>query len=196
MDYRIGRAGAARGVMPLPYHPDQSMIHQDAIMRTFARTLLLSATASLLLVGAAQAEISVSNPFSRASAPQAKAGAAFLTVTIDAGTDKLVGASSPVAEKAELHAHLMEGGIAKMRPVEGGITVNAGTPTELKPGGLHIMLMGLKAPLKQGDSFPLTLKFEKAGEVSVTVPVQGPGAMAPMQGHDHGGQGDHAGHQH
>lgn len=165
-------------------------------MRAFARTLLISAAASLLLVGAAQAEVSVSNPFSRASAPQAKAGAAFLTLNIDAGTDKLVSASSPVADKAELHAHLMEGGVARMRPVEGGIPVTAGMPTELKPGGLHIMLIGLKAPLKQGDSFPLTLKFEKAGEVSVTVPVQGPGAMAPMPGHDHGSHGDHAGHQH
>ncbi|MBP7339904.1 copper chaperone PCu(A)C [Niveispirillum sp.] len=165
-------------------------------MRNIARTLLISAAASLLLAGAAQAEISVSNPFSRASAPQAKAGAAFLTLNIDAGADKLVGASSPVADKAELHAHLMEGGVARMRPVEGGIAVNAGTPTELKPGGLHIMLMGLKAPLKQGDSFPLTLTFEKAGEVAVTVPVQGPGAMGPMQGQDHGSHGDHAGHQH
>lgn len=165
-------------------------------MRAFARTLLISAAASLLLVGAAQAEVSVSNPFSRASAPQAKAGAAFLTLNIDAGTDKLVSASSPVADRAELHAHLMEGGVARMRPVEGGIPVTAGMPTELKPGGLHIMLIGLKAPLKQGDSFPLTLKFEKAGEVSVTVPVQGPGAMAPMPGHDHGSHGDHAGHQH
>ncbi|MFY8095016.1 MAG: copper chaperone PCu(A)C [Niveispirillum sp.] len=165
-------------------------------MRMFTRSLLISAAAGLLLVGAAQAEVSVSNPFSRASAPQAKAGAAFLTLNIDAGADKLLSASSPVAERTELHTHLMEGGIAKMRPVEGGIPVNAGTPTELKPGGLHIMLMGLKAPLKQGDSFPLTLKFEKAGDVSVTVPVQGPGAMAPMQGHDHTNHGGHAGHQH
>ncbi|WP_245837798.1 copper chaperone PCu(A)C [Niveispirillum lacus] len=162
-------------------------------MRTFARNLVVSAAAALLFVGAAQAEISVSNPFSRASAPQAKAGAAFMTLSIDAGADKLLGASSPVAETVELHTHLMEGGIARMRPVEGGIAVTAGTPTELKPGGLHIMLMGLKAPLKQGESFPLTLKFEKAGEVPVTVPVQGPGAMAPMKGHGHDG---HAGHHH
>ncbi|MFV3129429.1 copper chaperone PCu(A)C [Niveispirillum sp. KHB5.9] len=161
-------------------------------MRSFARPLLISAVTSLLLIGAAQAEISVTSPFSRASAPAARAGAAFLTVSIDAGTDKLVGASSPVAEKAELHSHMMENGIARMRPVEGGIAVTAGTPVELKPGGLHIMLIGLKAPLKQGESFPLTLKFEKAGDVAVTVAVQGPGAMgAAMTGHDHGGHGDH-----
>lgn len=165
-------------------------------MRKIAHRLLISAAAGLLLVGAAQAEIAVSNPFSRASAPQAKAGAAFMTVTIDAGSDKLIGASSPVADKVELHTHLMQDGVARMRPVEGGIDVTAGTPTELKPGGQHIMLIGLKAPLKQGDSFPVTLKFEKAGDVLVTVPVQGPGAMGPMQGHDHGGHGDHAGHRH
>lgn len=164
-------------------------------MRKISNRLFSTAIASLLLVGVAHADITVSNPFSRASAPTAKAGAAFLTVTIDAGADKLIGASSPVADKVELHTHLMENGVAKMRPVEGGIAVTAGTPTALKPGGLHIMLIGLKAPLKQGDSFPLTLKFEKAGDVAVTVPVQGPGAMGPMQGHDHGG-GEHSGHQH
>lgn len=164
-------------------------------MRNVARHLLLSAFAGLLLVGTAHADITVTNPFARASAPAAKAGAAFLTVTLDAGSDKLVGASSPVADKVELHTHLMENGIARMRPVEGGIAVAAGVPVELKPGGLHVMLIGLKGPLKQGDSFPLTLKFEKAGEVAVTVPVQGPGAMGPMAGQDHGGHGDH-GHQH
>lgn len=161
-------------------------------MRKFAHSLFLSA-AFLMLTGAAQAEISVTSPFSRASAPTAKAGAAFLTINVDAGNDKLLGGSTPVAEKVELHTHLMENGIAKMRPVEGGIAVAAGTPTELKPGGLHIMLIGLKAPLKQGESFPLTLNFEKAGAVTVSVPVQGPGAKAPMAEHDHG---DHSGHQH
>mgnify|MGYP000858746236 CR=1 FL=1 len=164
-------------------------------MRKIAHRLLISA-AALLLAGAAQAEISVTNPFSRASAPQAKAGAAFMTLTIDAGADKLVGASSPVADKVELQTHLMQDGVARMRPVEGGVPVTAGTPTELKPGGLHIMLIGLKSPLKQGETFPLTLTFEKAGQVAVTVSVQGPGAMAPMQGHDHGGHADHGGHQH
>lgn len=164
-------------------------------MRKIAQRLFLSATTALLLTAAAQAEITVTTPFSRASAPTAKAGAAFLTMTIDAGSDKLIAASSPVAEKVELHTHLMENGIAKMRPVEGGIPVTAGTPTELKPGGLHIMLIGLKSPLKQGESFPLSLTFEKAGTVAVTVPVQGPGAMAPAAaaGHDHGG---HDGHKH
>lgn len=165
-------------------------------MRTITNRLLLTAAAALLLTGAAQADITVTSPFSRASAPSAKAGAAFLTLNIDTGSDKLVAVSSPVAEKAELHAHLMEDGIAKMRAVAGGIPVAAGMPTELKPGGLHIMLIGLKAPLKQGESFPLTLNFEKAGAVTVTVPIQGPGAKGPAAGHDHGGHGDHSGHQH
>lgn len=167
-------------------------------MRKMTHRLFAATLAGLLLAGTAHAaEISVTAPFSRASAPTAKAGAAFLTVNIDSGSDKLVAASSPVADKVELHTHLMEDGIARMRPVEGGIAVTAGTPTELKPGGLHIMLIGLKGPLKQGESFPLTLTFEKAGDVTVTVPVQGPGARAAD--HDHGshdhGKG-HEGHQH
>ena len=162
-------------------------------MRNVVRNLLLTAATSLLLIATAHAEVSVTDPFSRASAPTAKAGAAFLTVKIDAGNDKLLGGSSPVAEKVELHTHLMEDGIARMRPVDGGIDVAAGSPVELKPGGLHLMLIGLKAPLKQGDSFPLTLNFEKAGAVTVMVPVQGPGAKAPGAGQ--GGHDDHAGHQ-
>jgi len=165
-------------------------------MRLSSARLIMSTMAGLLLTGMAHAaDVTVTNAFSRASAPTAKAGAAFLTLNVSTGTDKLVSASSPVADKAELHTHLMENGIARMRPVDGGIDVVAGTPTELKPGGLHIMLIGLKAPLTQGESFPLSLTFEKAGTVTVTVPVQGPGAMAPTMGHDHGHDG-HDGHAH
>jgi copper(I)-binding protein len=70
-----------------------------------------------------------------------------------------------------------------MRPVE-AVEVTPGESTVLKPGGLHVMLMGLKAPLKKGKIFTLTLTFEKAGSVDVAVEVQGPGTMAP--GHEHG----------
>lgn len=164
-------------------------------MRNLVRNLLLPLAGGLLMVGAAHAEINVTDPFSRASAPTARAGAAFLTVNIDTGSDKLLGGTSPVADKVELHTHLMEDGIAKMRPVDGGVAVTAGAPVELKPGGLHLMLIGLKAPLKQGESFPLTLNFEKAGAVTVMVPVQGPGAKAPGTEHDHAGHGDHSAHQ-
>jgi hypothetical protein len=76
-----------------------------------------------------------------------------------------------VASVVELHTHTADGGVMRMRQVE-AIDVTGGTTTQLRPGGLHIMLIGLKAPLKEGTRFPLTLKFEKAGEVALEVAVR------------------------
>jgi copper(I)-binding protein len=126
--------------------------------------------------------ITVSHPWARASIGKAKNGVAYMTISSHGqAVDRLVKVSSPIARKAALHTHIMEGGIMKMRPV-GAIEVDPGTPTVLKPGGLHVMLMGLNAPLKQGETLPLTLSFEKAGSVDVAAEVHGPGAMGP--GHD------------
>jgi copper(I)-binding protein len=90
-----------------------------------------------------------------------------------------------VAEVVELHTHVMDGTIMRMRKVD-AIDVTGGSTTELKPGGLHVMLIGLKAPLKAGEKFPLTLKFERAGEVKLDVEVRGTAAGKPMHGqHKH-----------
>jgi len=105
--------------------------------------------------------------------------------------DRLVEAATPVAKKASLHTHTMEGDIMKMRPVK-AIEVSPGKSTVMKPGGLHIMLMGLKAPLTQGETFPLTLSFETAGSVDVVAKIYGPGAMGPSHAHSE----DHAQHTH
>ena len=100
--------------------------------------------------------------------------------------DKLLAVRTPAAGKAELHTMAMDGNVMKMRPVL-DLPVAAHGTAQLKPGGMHVMLMELRAPLKQGDKFPLTLKFEKAGDVSVEVSVEGVGAMGPgampMQDH-------------
>lgn len=166
-------------------------------MNFFAKHLMLASMASLMMMGAvggaSAAEVTVADPFARATAATARNGAAFLTLSIATGEDKLLSASSPVAEKVELHNHIMEDGIARMRAVD-AIPVIAGTPTALKPGGLHLMLMGLKQPLKEGETIPLTLRFEKAGEVAVTVPVKAAG-MRPAA-HDHGDGKGHHGHDH
>ena len=130
-------------------------------------------------------DITVEGPWARASAGPAKAGAAFMTVNnAGAAVDKLIAASTTVADKAELHTHIKEGDIMRMRPVD-AIDVPAGGVAELQPGGLHVMLMGLKQPLKEGEAFPLTLTFEKAGQLTVEVMVMGAGAMGqdPMHGH-------------
>jgi copper(I)-binding protein/uncharacterized protein YcnI len=125
-------------------------------------------------------DIAIEQPFARAT--PAKVGGVFLTLKNGGGTaDKLVKAASPAADTVELHTHVKDGDAMRMRPVE-TIPVPAKGQTALEPGGYHIMLIGLKQPLKEGESFPVTLTFEKAGSVTVTVPVVKAGAGG---GHQH-----------
>lgn len=156
------------------------------MLRTMQRGLIASFfTAALGVAVVAQAGeyrvggLSVDHVWARASAGPAKNGAAYLMISIEGGkADRLVKAETPAANKASLHAHTMENGIMAMRPIK-AIEVSPGEPVVLKPGGAHIMLMGLKAPLKEGQTFPMTLSFEKSGRVDVQVTVYKPGAMAP-----------------
>ncbi len=125
-------------------------------------------------------EIAVVHPWARATASTAKTGAAYMTIRNGgADTDRLVAVSSSVSKKAGLHESLMEDDIMKMRPAD-AIDVPAGGTVALKPGSYHVMFMGLKGALKKGTSFPLTLVFEKAGEVDVMVKVMKAGAMGGM----------------
>lgn len=131
-------------------------------------------------------ELIVDHPWARASIGQARNGAAYLVVNNGGeAADTLLRVETPVAERAELHSHSMEDGVMKMRPVEGGIEVAPGSPTVLKPAGLHIMLFGLEAPLMEGERFAMTLIFEKAGEIEVEVAIEG---IAEMDG-GHQGHG-------
>lgn len=121
--------------------------------------------------------VAVEKPWARATAGQAANGAVYLTLVGQENGDRLVSAASPVAEMVELHTHIEEDGIMRMRPV-GSIAVPARGTAELKPGGLHIMLIGLKAPLKEGRRFPLTLIFERAGRIEAEIPVVAAGARS------------------
>jgi Uncharacterized protein conserved in bacteria len=135
--------------------------------------------ALLPVVAAFAADVTVTQPWARSTPAPGGAGAAFMTISNAGATaDKLVKATSPVAGAAELHTHLMDGGVMRMRAVP-AIEIPAGGSASLAPGGLHVMLINLNAPLTEGTSFPLSLTFEKAGEVTVTVPVMGPGSMGP-----------------
>ena len=127
--------------------------------------------------------IEVERAWARATAGDT--GAAYFRV-VNKGTspDRLMAASTPVAESASLHQSKVQNGVMMMRPL-GPLAVEPGKSAELKPGADHLMLMGLKHPLKQGETFPLTLRFEKAGDVQVTVKVEGVGAMGTEA--DHGG---------
>ena len=100
---------------------------------------------------------------------------------VNRGTaDRLVSASAAVSKSVELHMMKMEGDVMQMRQVD-AIELQAGKTVELKPGGFHVMFIGLKAPLKAGDTFAMKLKFEKAGEVTVDVKVEAPGGMDGMK---------------
>lgn len=128
-------------------------------------------------------DIQVLQPFARAT--PAKVGGVFLTLKNAGGTaDKLLKAASPAAASVELHTHVKDGDAMRMRPVD-NIPVPAHGQTALEPGGYHIMLIDLRQPLKEGTQIPLTLTFEKAGTVTLQVPVQKAGAPAPAGGHEH-----------
>jgi copper(I)-binding protein len=126
--------------------------------------------------------IDIGHPWARPTAAGQKAGGGYLKLTNAGGADRLVSASSEVADSVELHSMSMDGNVMRMRQVA-GIDLPAGQTVELKPGGFHIMFMGLKAPLKEGSKFPVKLKFEKAGEVVVEVKVEQPKAAAPEHKH-------------
>lgn len=129
------------------------------------------------------AQIQVENAWSRATPPGAKVGAGYMTVrNASPNPDRLVGASSPAAEKVETHITIRDGDISRMREVK-GYEIPANGVFELKPGGAHLMLMNLRAPLKAGDNVPLTLKFEHAGEVKVDLHVEPMGGMGEMHHH-------------
>jgi periplasmic copper chaperone A len=136
-------------------------------------TGLVVASAAL----AQPAQLEVNNAWAGATPGKSEIGAAYLTIQSPTA-DRLVSASSPVAKKAELHTMSMQGMVMKMRPIT-GLDIPAGQPVTLKPGGEHIMLMGLNQPLHEGQSFPLTLDFEKAGPRTVTVTVEKAGAKGP-----------------
>jgi copper(I)-binding protein len=141
------------------------------------RRIVLAVAFSLvpLLAGAHDYDLKslrIGHPFARATPPGARAAGAFLTVENKGSTpDRLIAASSPVAGVVEVHEMAMDGGVMKMRAVP-AIEIKAGAKVELKPGGYHVMLMDLKQPLKNGDRFPLTLNFEKAGKIEVSVWVE------------------------
>jgi periplasmic copper chaperone A len=143
-----------------------------------AATCLLIAAASFAF--AQDAPIHIEQPWSRATPGGASTGAVYLTIDNKShDADRLLGASSDVADKSQIHEMKVVNGIMEMREVTGGLLVPAGGSAVLKPGSYHVMLIGLKKPLKEGETIPLTLDFEKAGKVTVTVPVR---AMAA--GHD------------
>lgn len=152
------------------------------VPRFLVFVLALMAIPSLAL--AHHDHVEATNVWARATPPGAKNGAAYMILTNDtAKADRLLDAASDVAERVEIHTHLMENNVMRMRRVEGGVDVEPGTPVVFQPGGLHVMLMGLKKQLVAGDSFVLVLTYRDAGPVEVTAEVLPVGADGGKMGH-------------
>lgn len=147
-----------------------------------AAAALLGLAAGAPLAHAQTPAMEVREAWARATTSTARVGGVFLKLRATGAGDRVVSASSPVAEKVELHETIRDGNVMRMREVP-ALTVAAGQTVELKPGSYHIMLIGLKQPLNRGESFPLTITFEKAPAVTATVTVQAAGASG--MGHRH-----------
>jgi hypothetical protein len=130
----------------------------------------------------AWAQVSAERPWSRATPPGAKVAAGFMQLKNAGAADRVVGASSAVAGRVEMHVTVREGEVMKMREVK-AFDLPAGGTFELKPGGAHLMLMDLKRPLKKGETVPLTLKLEKGGELKLDLSVEELGARSPAPMH-------------
>ena len=157
-----------------------------------AAVLLLAAAPALAQQTFQAGSLVIEAPWSRATPGGAKVGGGYMRIVNRGGeADRLIGGTTAVAGGFELHETTNVDGVARMRPVEGGLPLPPGATVELKPGGLHAMLVDLKRPLKEGETIAGTLVFEKAGTVSVTYRVGGIGAQSAGGGH---GAGGHSGH--
>jgi copper(I)-binding protein len=163
-----------------------------------AATLCLAAGLALPGLSAAAhdytlGDLKIGHPWSRATPPVAKVGAGYLSILNQGGAaDRLVAASSPAAGRVEIHEMRMDSGVMRMRELAQGLALPAGERVELKPGGYHLMLMDLKAPLREGADVPVTLVFERGGRIDVQLKVEAAGA----RGSDHGAHGHGHGHGH
>ena len=152
------------------------------VLTAFLSGAMLTSTGS---VGAQKADydvgsIHITQPWSRATPKGATAGAGYMTITNKGTTpDKVSCVSDDASGQCEIHSMIMEGGVMKMRPVEGGLEIKPGETVTLAPSGFHVMFSQLKHPLEQGKTVKATLKFEKAGTVDVEYPVLAVGASAP-----------------
>src|ERR1700731_2862163 len=125
-------------------------------------------------------DLVISQAWSRATPGGAKVAGGYLTIE-NKGTapDRLVGGSADIADKVQVHEMATNNGVMTMRPLDKGLSIEPGRTVKLAPGGYHLMLLDLKSPLKQGDKVPVTLEFEKAGKVKLSLDVQGVGAQGP-----------------
>jgi periplasmic copper chaperone A len=154
----------------------KSTLSNFAFAAVFATLIAAPARADEVKAG----DLVITQAWSRATPNGAKIGSGYFTVeNKGSAPDRLVGVSADVAGKVEVHEMATNNGVMTMRPVEKGLTIDPGKTIKLAPGGYHLMMFDLKSPLKQGDALPVTLEFEKAGKVKISLDVQALGAPGP-----------------
>jgi periplasmic copper chaperone A len=166
-------------------------------MTSFARAMVGAALLAGLLAAPARAQevragdLVITQAWARATPGGAKIGGGYVTVeNKGAAPDRLIGGSADIAVKVEVHEMAMNNGVMTMRPLDKGLTIEPGKTVKLAPGGYHLMMFDLKGPLKQGDKVPVTLEFEKAGKVKLSLDVQGIGAQGPAGAENSGDKMD------
>ncbi|RAS19082.1 hypothetical protein DFO50_102241 [Microvirgula sp. AG722] len=148
-------------------------------MKTFVSAALLLLSSSAFAHSYTAGDVAIGHPWARATPGPVKTGAAYLTLQNKGkSADTLQGADGDVADRVEIHNHINDNGVLKMRRVD-GVSVEPGQRVALQPGSYHIMLIGLKKPLLAGESFPLTLHFKRAGDVRVDVKIEATTSEAP-----------------
>lgn len=134
-------------------------------------------------------EVEISGAYARATPPSAQVGVAFMTLRNTGPDATLVGGKTPAAKEVQLHSHTMDGGVMKMRRIDGGIPLREGESVTLEPGGLHVMLIGLDGPLVEGETISITLRFDQGHEKVIEVPVSSIAATGAPMPMDHGAHG-------
>lgn len=159
-------------------------MNRRTVIRLGLGKLLLVSVFSVFLVSPVLAQPRVQDAWARPTVAGQTVGAAYFRLELGPAGDRLLSVSTIQAKTVEIHSMNMEGDVMRMRPVE-SVELPAGQSVEFKPGGLHLMLIGLKTPLKVGNRVPVSLKFERAGALQIDVPVLSgaPGASAGASGH-------------
>ena len=140
-------------------------------------------------------DLSITKAWTRQAPPRARVGGGYLTITNNGSeADRLVGGAAAFAGRVEIHEMAVTDGVMRMAPIEGGLEIAPGATVELKPGGYHVMFMAMTESPTEGDTVPVTLVFERAGEVTVRMPVAAIGAKT--MGGEAGEAMDHSGMKH
>jgi periplasmic copper chaperone A len=159
-----------------------------AVTRAIACAMVLAYFLAPALAQEVKAgDLVITQAWSRATPGGAKVAGGYLTIqNKGSAADRLIGGAADVADKVQVHEMATTNGVMTMRPLDKGLSIEPGKTVKLAPGGYHLMLLDLKSPLKQGDKVPVTLEFEKAGKVKLSLDVQGVGARGPAGAGDAG----------